>query len=252
MPPTSQPKPADRQLGDRVRSLSLAQTARASARSPLVSAIAWLIGQLIGGRCLVRACACGLRGPADEGALNGITPASTTDNQSGDQVAPRRRYADRQRMSPQLSGSAAAKGDIVLEAKGYIVPAHQILVSPKVSGMICQLDVEEGRRVKQGRRAGRAGKHRLRGRPGAGQGDCAARARTIARAGKRQPARGDRAGGGGAGRGRSAASCSSKPEYERTEELREAQLANTQQEFELAESKYLAQQQRSRAAASDA
>jgi multidrug resistance efflux pump len=44
----------------------------------------------------------------------------------------------------------AAKGDIVLEAKGYVVPAHQILVSPKVNGMIVQLNLEEGRRVQKG------------------------------------------------------------------------------------------------------
>jgi multidrug resistance efflux pump len=45
---------------------------------------------------------------------------------------------------------AAAAGDIALEAKGYIVPRQQILVSPKVSGMIVKLDVEEGRRVNKG------------------------------------------------------------------------------------------------------
>ena len=44
----------------------------------------------------------------------------------------------------------AAKGEVVLEAKGYIVPAHQILVSPKVNGMIMKLNVEEGRRVTKG------------------------------------------------------------------------------------------------------
>ncbi len=41
-------------------------------------------------------------------------------------------------------------GKVSLEAKGYITPAHQILVSPKVSGMITTLQVEEGRRVEQG------------------------------------------------------------------------------------------------------
>lgn len=45
---------------------------------------------------------------------------------------------------------AEAKGAIVLESKGYLVPAHQILVSPKVQGMVVKLDIEEGRRVKKG------------------------------------------------------------------------------------------------------
>ena len=39
---------------------------------------------------------------------------------------------------------------IVLESKGYVIPAHQILVSPKVSGMIISLHVEEGLLVKKG------------------------------------------------------------------------------------------------------
>jgi multidrug resistance efflux pump len=51
---------------------------------------------------------------------------------------------------PLPVGGAPAKGDVVLEAKGYIVPRQQILVSPKVSGMIVKLDLEEGRRVTKG------------------------------------------------------------------------------------------------------
>ena len=45
---------------------------------------------------------------------------------------------------------AVAPGEVVLESKGYIIPAHQILVSPKVSGMILTLNVEEGKRVNKG------------------------------------------------------------------------------------------------------
>jgi multidrug resistance efflux pump len=40
--------------------------------------------------------------------------------------------------------------EIVLESKGYIIPARQILVSPKVNGMIVKLQVQEGLRVKKG------------------------------------------------------------------------------------------------------
>jgi HlyD family secretion protein len=56
----------------------------------------------------------------------------------------------------QGKGSAASKGavegdqEIALQAKGYIIAAHQILVSPKVSGQILKLDIEEGRRVQKG------------------------------------------------------------------------------------------------------
>jgi multidrug resistance efflux pump len=44
----------------------------------------------------------------------------------------------------------AATGDVTLQSTGYIIPAHQILVSPKVSGMIVALNFEEGMRVEKG------------------------------------------------------------------------------------------------------
>src|SRR6185436_9402425 len=35
-------------------------------------------------------------------------------------------------------------------SKGHVIPAHQILVSPQVSGRIEKLMIEEGRRVQKG------------------------------------------------------------------------------------------------------
>jgi multidrug resistance efflux pump len=39
---------------------------------------------------------------------------------------------------------------VVLENKGYVIPVHQIQVSPKVSGMVVKLTFEEGQRVQKG------------------------------------------------------------------------------------------------------
>ncbi len=49
------------------------------------------------------------------------------------------------------SGAArvAAVGEIALESKGYVIPAHQILVSPQVGGRLLRLFVEEGMRIKK-------------------------------------------------------------------------------------------------------
>ena len=44
----------------------------------------------------------------------------------------------------------AADGNVAHLAKGYIVPVHRILVSPKVNGMIVKLDIIEGKRVEKG------------------------------------------------------------------------------------------------------
>jgi multidrug resistance efflux pump len=46
--------------------------------------------------------------------------------------------------------SVASSGDIAHESKGYIIPAHQILISPKVPGMITALNIVEGQRVNKG------------------------------------------------------------------------------------------------------
>ncbi|HEY2881863.1 MAG TPA: efflux RND transporter periplasmic adaptor subunit [Pirellulales bacterium] len=44
----------------------------------------------------------------------------------------------------------ASSGEIAHESKGYIIPAHKILISPKVPGMITSMRIEEGQRVKKG------------------------------------------------------------------------------------------------------
>lgn len=51
---------------------------------------------------------------------------------------------------PPSAQSTASSGEVVLESKGYVVPAHQILVSPKVTGMVRELNIEEGVRVREG------------------------------------------------------------------------------------------------------
>ncbi len=48
------------------------------------------------------------------------------------------------------AAGSATSGDVALEAKGYIIPAHQIQVSPKVSGMVEELYIEEGKSFKKG------------------------------------------------------------------------------------------------------
>ena len=46
--------------------------------------------------------------------------------------------------------TTASSGQVALEAKGYIIPAHQILVSPKVGGMVVKLRITESQRVVKG------------------------------------------------------------------------------------------------------
>jgi multidrug resistance efflux pump len=48
------------------------------------------------------------------------------------------------------SALIAKSGEVAHESKGYIIPVHQIQVSPKVSGQIIKLHFKEGDVVKQG------------------------------------------------------------------------------------------------------
>src|SRR5262249_650544 len=41
-------------------------------------------------------------------------------------------------------------GEVILEAKGYVVPVNQITVGSRVSGQVIESKIEEGKRVKAG------------------------------------------------------------------------------------------------------
>src|SRR5262245_19813824 len=48
--------------------------------------------------------------------------------------------------------TVASSGDVVLQQKGYVIPVHQVQVSPKIGGMIIWIDprFEEGQFFKKG------------------------------------------------------------------------------------------------------
>jgi HlyD family secretion protein len=52
--------------------------------------------------------------------------------------------------TPASPAPVASSDGFALEAKGYIIPTHQILVSPKVNGMVLKLRITESDRVKKG------------------------------------------------------------------------------------------------------
>jgi HlyD family secretion protein len=144
----------DRQLGDRVKSLSLANLPE--RQNTIWTNLAWLAGLAAVGLAVwyyisssgaakpeVEPASARSKAPRTESkapasettALRPVEPPSTSRTTSPVSVVP---------------PAAPNKRDVVLEAKGYIIPAHQILVSPKVTGMIVQFNVEEGRRFNKG------------------------------------------------------------------------------------------------------
>jgi HlyD family secretion protein len=118
------------QLSERVRSLRLpAQSAERRGGSPRV---AWVL-------CVLLCIALGVlaflyfRHPFD--SVTEMPPESPKP------AAPRDVAA--------ASAEKASSGEFALQAKGYIITTHQILVSPKVSGMIVKLNIIESQRVKK-------------------------------------------------------------------------------------------------------
>jgi multidrug resistance efflux pump len=115
-------------LSDRVRSLRLPQ--RPPPRSG-ASLLPWALVVVFAGTTAFF-------------ALNGTPLFGPKDDKAGDGAAQQLAQA-----TPE--GQAALKpGDVVAESKGYIVPLHQIQVSPKIGGMVIQLNIEEGMRVAKG------------------------------------------------------------------------------------------------------
>ncbi len=115
-------------LADRVKSLQLGPDVRAGGfrwRSLL-----WIAVPLV----IVAAVVVGKQVLGDKGA--GTKSASGTSSTTGSTGA-------------MLAADPAA-ADVVLESKGYIVPVHEILVSPKISGMVEKLDIIEGKHVEKG------------------------------------------------------------------------------------------------------
>jgi multidrug resistance efflux pump len=114
-------------LRSRVRSLRIAKTAPPDRRSwpYLLAALLLAVGAAAGGY-----------------GYAAWTRASTSDAMAASKPGS---------PSPQpVASQSTATSDLVLESKGYIIPAKQVLVSPKVSGMLMTLNIAEGQRVAQG------------------------------------------------------------------------------------------------------
>ncbi len=119
-------------LSDRVRSLRLGESGAKSTR-PKTAALAWGICGILA----VTTAGFGYRTyrlnpPGGEAAprTGDATPAAAT-------TAP---------SLPAATSSVASSGGLALQAKGYIIAAHKVQVSPKISGLIVWLNprFEEG------------------------------------------------------------------------------------------------------------
>ena len=113
-------------LSQRVRSLRLpSQHAGGGSR---LGWIAWVLCLLFAGSTAVLGYLLAVQKPAAEAGADKKDASSA--------------------VATSLGGSPP--GEIALQGKGYVIPAHQILVSPKVTGEIKRLNIVEGTRVQKG------------------------------------------------------------------------------------------------------
>jgi HlyD family secretion protein len=123
------PAPAENTaLRDRVRSLRLA--GRDNTAHPRARILPWALCVILLGTTVAFAYRAYRLGPT--------TP---TEGEAGPAES-----------SPAAGATPAPTGDIVLQAKGYVIPAHQVQVSPKVGGMLVWLNprFKEGARFDVG------------------------------------------------------------------------------------------------------
>lgn len=117
-------------LSERVRALQLPQEVESQGEAS--RRIAWLLCLILASSTSVFGYLAFHRNPGESKAATGsLGTAAGAVKQS-------------------ITEAIAPEGDVALESKGYIIPTQQILVSPKVSGMIVKLSIREGLRVKKG------------------------------------------------------------------------------------------------------
>jgi HlyD family secretion protein len=121
---------ASRKLSDRVRSLQLGD--RTSQSAPRSRYLPWAVSFVL----LLTTAAFAYRAYR----VGGLTPAS-----------PEPREKKQAGPGPAI-GSVASVGEVVLQAKGYVIPISLVQVSPKVGGQLIEIDARfrEGARFKEG------------------------------------------------------------------------------------------------------
>jgi multidrug resistance efflux pump len=124
---TSRPSLA---LSDRVRSLRMPEQSHAKRGG---SWFPWIL-------CLLLAAAGGFVGYKYY-LLQQVLDVDARDKDTGSDVS---------KSGSSSSALIAKSGEVAHESKGYIIPVHQIQISPKVSGQILKLHFKEGDVVKQG------------------------------------------------------------------------------------------------------
>lgn len=125
-------------LSEKVQSLRLAPQVEAGRAAN--AKIPWVL-------CLILAVITGVL--AYEVSIRS-EPAADSETENSTAAQPASSPAKGGDKATSAMATPAADGNLALDNKGYIIPAHQILVSPKINGMIVKSFIVEGKRVTKG------------------------------------------------------------------------------------------------------
>lgn len=122
-------------LGDRVRSLRLQNRQNPTAGGQKNS-LPWLLCTMLA----ISTLAFGFQAFQNQPKGSDTTePSASTDSPANDVQTPQ-----------QPTSQQATSGNVALEAKGYIIARRKVQVSPRVSGIVENLYIEEGMKVNEG------------------------------------------------------------------------------------------------------
>jgi HlyD family secretion protein len=124
------PASAGPSLSDRVRSLRLPE--RPTQRGPRAAWMPWALSGVLGFCTLILGTMLMARNASTLPAATSTEPSLNFNN------------------NVPAPTASTPRGPVALESKGYIIPVHQIQVSPKVGGLVEKLTFVEGDRVKKG------------------------------------------------------------------------------------------------------
>ena len=135
--PNQAPDGARQALSDRVRSLRLSE--QQASRPPRTRLLPWAVATVL----LLTSVAFGYRAYRVDGALH--------DLEEGRSQARVEKKTGEGPIGETPTTSVAASGEVVLQAKGYVVPLSLVLISPKVGGQLIRIhpDFKEGNKFRK-------------------------------------------------------------------------------------------------------
>ena len=140
-------------IRDKVQSLRIDDSAaakRPSNRVMLMASLGWCLAMATTGTAILLGYKA-FRSPGIELEKEAAPAVSQAENKTGQKpVSAQKKRAENAETDQSSPGEQSSGEQVALESKGYVIPVHLILVTPKVGGMLTKLNIREGDIVEKG------------------------------------------------------------------------------------------------------